>query len=129
MTEDVSRPTILYAEDHEVVRLAVREMLESEGWRVDACADGRAALVKLEGGGHYGLLIFDYELPCVDGLELTRRARGLSQRRGTPIIVLSASEVEREARRAGADAFVKKPEGMRDLAGTVARLLAVAGED
>jgi CheY-like chemotaxis protein len=55
--------TILYAEDHATVRLALKETLEREGWRVDACADGLSALVRLEGGESYALLVFDKDLP------------------------------------------------------------------
>lgn len=119
--------TILYAEDHEVVRLAVKETLEAEGWRVDACADGLSALTKLESAEPYDLLLFDNELPGISGLGLTHRARELRHRRATPILVVSADEVEREARRMGADAFLRKPEGIRAVAGTVAGLLAAPG--
>src|SRR2546421_5804210 len=75
--------TILYAEDHATVRLAVKETLECEGWRVEALADGTAALAKLESGASYALLIFDNRLPGVSGLELARRARLLAHRRST----------------------------------------------
>jgi CheY-like chemotaxis protein len=122
----MSHVTILYAEDHAAVRLAVKETLELEGWRVDACADGRAALAKLEGGARYDLLLFDNDLPGVDGLELARRARVLEHRWGTPVVITSASEVGAEARRVGADAFLLKPEGMRDVVRTLARLLVTS---
>jgi CheY-like chemotaxis protein len=115
--------TILYAEDHAAVRLALKETLEHEGWGVDACADGLAALAKLEGEARYDLLLFDNDMPGVDGLELARRARVLAHRRDTPVVITSASEVRAEARRAGADAFLRKPEDMRDVARTLASLL------
>jgi DNA-binding response OmpR family regulator len=54
---------------------------------------------------------------------LIRRARRLPGRRRVPIIMLSASDVEAPARRAGADAFLRKPGGIVRLAETVARLL------
>lgn len=121
---DAERPSILFAEDNEAVRPALKETLELEGWRVEACADGRAALARLEGGECYDLLLFDDEMPGVSGLELTRRARGLAHRRRTPVVV-SASEVGARARRAGADAFLRKPDDVRRVAATVARLLAL----
>jgi CheY-like chemotaxis protein len=127
MMRDAERPLILFAEDNEAVRLALKETLELEGWRVEACADGRAALALLEGEGNYDLLLFDDEMPGVSGLELTRRARGLAHRRRTPVVVVSASEVGAEASRAGADAFLRKPDDMRSVAATVARLLAASG--
>ena len=115
--------TILYAEDHATVRLAVKETLECEGWRVEAYADGTAALAKLESGASYALLIFDNRLPGVSGLELARRARLLAHRRSTPVVIISASEVRAEALHAGADVFLRKPEDIALLVGTVKSLV------
>lgn len=91
---------------------------------VERCDDGAAALSKIEGGDHYDLLILDNVLPGMNGIELIRRARALAHRQRTPIIMLSASGVEDEARRAGASAFLRKPKGVAALAETIARLLA-----
>jgi two-component system chemotaxis response regulator CheY len=107
--------TILYVEDYEPVRQSVKETLEFEGWHVEVCADGLAALTQIESGAHYDLLLLDNELPRMSGIELVRRARTLPHRKQTPIIMVSASEAGREARRAGAQLFLKKPEGMRTL--------------
>ena len=115
--------TILYAEDHATVRLAVQETLEREGWHVEACTNGLIALSRLEGEASYALLIFDNDLPGVDGIELTRRARSLPHRQGTPVVLFSAGEVEAEARRAGADAFLRKPQDLGRLVGTVKELV------
>ena len=117
------RLTILYVEDHAIVRLALKETLEREGWRVDACADGVSALARLEGGESYALLVFDNDLPGLDGIELTRRARSLSHRRSTPVVIISASEVKTEATAAGADAFLRKPQDVGLLVGTVKELV------
>lgn len=120
------QPTILLAEDNAVVRDALRDTLADEGWRVVACADGAAALRLLEGAGRFDALLFDDEMPGARGLELVRRARSLDSRRGTPVVLISASEVGVEARRAGADAFLRKPEGVGHVVGTLARLLAAS---
>jgi CheY-like chemotaxis protein len=115
--------TILYAEDHATVRLALKETLEQEGWRVEACADGISALARLEGGESYALLVFDNDLPGVDGIELTRRARSLAHRRSTPVVIVSASEVRTEALTAGADVFLRKPQDVGLLVGTIKGLV------
>ena len=107
--------TILLVEDSEIVADAMRETLELEGWCVEVCADGLAALSLIESGAHYDLLLLDNELPRMSGIELVRRARTLPHRKQTPIIMVSASEAGREARRAGAQLFLKKPEGMKTL--------------
>lgn len=118
--------SILYAEGVAAVADAVRETLEVEGWRVEVCARGDEALRRLLGGERFDLFIFDFPLAGLDGVELTRRVRGLPRRAHTPIIMLTDSEVEREARSAGVDAFLRKPRGVYSLAETAARLLARA---
>ena len=111
------RLTILYAEDSKLVADAVSGLLELKGYTVEVCADGHAAMNKLAGGFAYDLLLFDNELPGVSGLELTRYARSLPRYRRTPIIMLSATDCHADARRAGADLFLRKPD---DIAGLVA---------
>jgi CheY-like chemotaxis protein len=118
---------ILYVEDDELLRLTVAELLETEGWRVETCADGVAALALVESETHYDLFLFDNHLPGLTGAELAARARGLEHRRRTPVLIISATECGREARRAGADEFLKKPEGINQLAGVCGRLLSSAG--
>jgi CheY-like chemotaxis protein len=116
--------SILYAEQATAVADAVRETLEASGWRVEVCARGDEALRKLCDGARFDLLILDYALPGLDGVELARRARRLPRAAWTPIIMFTACEVEREARHAGVDAYLRKPRGVYSLAGTAARLLA-----
>ncbi len=116
-------PHILFVEDVELVADVIRELLELEGWQVETCADGLAGLAKIESGAHYDLLLLDNELPHVDGLELIRRARRLVHRKRTPIIMISATECGRDARRAGADAFIRKPEGIGRMVEIVAGLI------
>jgi two-component system chemotaxis response regulator CheY len=115
---------ILHAEDDALVAGVVKETLRDEGWRVSTYTDGAAALTEIEGGAHYDLMIIDNQLPNVGGLELLTRARQLAHRQQTPIIMLSATDEWREARRAGATAFLRKPEDMHALTETIARLLA-----
>lgn len=120
--------SVLYAEQAAAVADAVRETLEASGWRVEVCARGDEALLRLGGdGARFDLLILDYALPGLDGVELARRARGLRRAARAPIIMFTACEVEREARRAGVDAYLRKPGGVYSLAGTAARLLAGRG--
>ena len=102
--------TILHAEDHKVVADAVRETLEERGWRVVTCADGGAALTHLAGGAPVDLLITDNHLPNVNGVEVVRYARALAHRRRVPVIMFTASECRDEARAAGVDVYLCKPE-------------------
>jgi two-component system phosphate regulon response regulator PhoB len=120
-----ARPfSILYAEQAPLDADAVRETLEAEGWRVEVCVRGDEALRRLQDGGRFDLLILDFCLPGLDGLELTRHARALPLASQTPIIMFTDSEVERDARRAGVDAYLRKPRDVYSLARTAAGLLA-----
>ena len=116
--------SVLYAEQAAAVAEAVRETLEVAGWRVEVCARGDEAFARLSGGASFDLLILDFALPGIDGVELARRARCLPRAAATPIIMFTAYEVEREARRAGVDAYLRKPRGVYSLTRTAARLLA-----
>jgi CheY-like chemotaxis protein/tetratricopeptide (TPR) repeat protein len=115
---------VLHVEDDRLVADSVNIVLGDEGWSVETCATGAAALKKLESGERFDVLIFDYKLPDTTGIELIRRTRALAHRQQTPIIMLSGSEVEMEARRAGANKFLRKPGDVGAIPETVARLLA-----
>lgn len=114
---------ILYIEDYDLVLFTVKQLLELEGWLVEICRDGVAALKKLESEEHYDLIISDAELPGMRGLELLRRIRELTHRRRTPILMFTASDCQPESMIAGADVFLKKPSGIRDLIRTIKQLL------
>ena len=122
--EGARRVEILYAEDDELVAEFIGEAMGEEGWRVNTFKDGLEALREVEGEAHYDLMVIDHFLPGVSGVEIVARARELEHRQQVPIIVLSAADVERDARRAGASAFLRKPDDVPLLAETVARLLA-----
>jgi CheY-like chemotaxis protein/tetratricopeptide (TPR) repeat protein len=121
---DTRAVAVLHVEDDALVAEGVRMTLNGEGWSVETCGDGAAALERLRGGARYDALIFDNNLPDTSGVELIRRTRTLAHRQQTPIIMLSADDVELQARRAGANAFLSKPADLHALAETVARLLA-----
>jgi len=114
---------ILHIEDDQTIAAVAKEIFEGEGWQVHTCDDGYAAIEHISGAVHYDFLLFDYDLPGINGLELVRSARKLVHRSRTPVGVLSASPVEAEAREAGADVFLRKPQDIGSLAETISRLL------
>lgn len=116
---------ILYAEDYDLVLFTVKQLLELESWQVDICRDGSAALKKLESDEHYDLIILDAQLPGESGLSLVQRARRMAHRRRIPIIMFTGSLQHDDALAAGADAFLKKPTGLKDLITTCNTLLGV----
>jgi CheY-like chemotaxis protein len=117
--------SILHAEDNEPLANVINEMLSVEGWRVELCVDGDSALRNLTSDERIDLLLVDNELPGLSGLDLVKRTRKMTHRRRTPIVMLSGYDCETEAWRAGVDAFLKKPQQVKDLPSTISRLLRV----
>jgi DNA-binding response OmpR family regulator len=120
--------TILYAEDFQPVKHIVKEMLELEDWRVEDCDDGLTALDKIRSDEPYDLILLDDDLPGMNGIALASHARTLEHRRHTPIVMLSATERRCDARAAGVNIFLKKPEGMKSLVNTIRQLLCEVAE-
>ena len=117
--------SILHAEDNEPLANLINEMLSGEAWQVELCLDGDSALRKLTSDERVVLLLVDNELPGLSGLDLVKRARKMTHRRRMPIVMLSGTDCETEAWRAGVDAFLKKPEQVNALPSTISRLLKV----
>lgn len=108
------RPRILIVDDEPQLIRVLRTGLNSHGYEIRAAADGLAGF-EMFNDWHPDLVITDLAMPNVDGLELCRRVRAVSQ---VPIIVLSAKGEEKtkvEALDIGADDFVTKPFGIDEL--------------
>jgi two-component system KDP operon response regulator KdpE len=109
-----NEPRILVVDDEPQLTRVLRTGLKSRGYDVRAAADGLAGFEAFN-DWHPDLVITDLAMPNVDGLELCRRLRAVSQ---VPIIVLSAKGEEKtkvEALDLGADDFVTKPFGIDEL--------------
>src|ERR1041384_3491775 len=109
-----NRARILVVDDEPQLTRVLRTGLKSRGYDVRAAADGLAGFEAFN-DWHPDLVITDLAMPNVDGLELCRRLRAISQ---VPIIVLSAKGEEKtkvEALDLGADDFVTKPFGIDEL--------------
>ena len=112
---DMNDPAkILVVDDEPQLTRVLRTGLKSRGYDVRAAADGLAGFEAFS-DWHPDLVITDLAMPNVDGLELCRKLRAVSQ---VPIIVLSAKGEEKtkvEALDIGADDFVTKPFGIDEL--------------
>jgi DNA-binding response OmpR family regulator len=85
--------------------------------------EGNAALDELASEADYDLLLVDHDLPGLSGVELIEEVRSMLHRRYMPIVMMSGRLDEAMAREAGADAFLRKPEGIGSVVGTITRLL------
>ncbi len=119
--------TILLIEDDASIRTGLELNLSVEGYRVISAADGRAGLA-LARERKPSLVILDLTLPELDGLTVLRAIR--KDDRETPVLVLSARGQEAskvEGLRLGADDYVTKPFGLRELLARVQAALRRAG--
>jgi PleD family two-component response regulator len=116
---------ILYADDHEDMRLMVRALLASAGHEVSLVADGRAALDALQ-EREPDLLLLDVMMPRLSGLEACRAVKSNPFTARIPILMLTAEgEIESkvEGFEAGADDYLAKPFDPRELRARVGSLL------
>jgi DNA-binding response OmpR family regulator len=110
-------PVVLVVEDESLLRTMLKELLEAEGYTVEAAADGAEGLARVEAGG-IDLVLLDLMMPGMNGLELCRRVREHEGEAYLPIIMVTglADEVDRHAGfAAGASDYVIKPYKPVDL--------------
>lgn len=102
---------LLLAEDEEVLRMLVVDTLEDEGYEIDEACDGEEAYELIE-QNDYDLVIIDYMMPRMTGLEVIEKVRQHPKRKETKILMLSAKSQKVDQDRvllAGADHFISKP--------------------
>ncbi|WP_158089382.1 response regulator [Magnetofaba australis] len=119
---------ILIVDDQEMIRTAMRNALSAQGFRLDEAKHGVEALTMVM-KEKYDLLITDYEMPNLDGLELCIRIRNneKGQERKLPIIFVTSRNSQADLvkiRSIGIQAFVSKPFTGDRVVAEVERVLA-----
>ena len=118
--------SILIADDDQNIALALRFLMEKDGYQVRVVADGDAALAAVE---RYrpDIIILDVMMPRRNGVEVCAAVRANPAIAATRIIMLSARGMDRERRRglqAGADEYITKPFSTHEVLERVRLLLA-----
>ena len=114
---------ILAVDDDPVACALLKETLLAENYSVDTAADGLEALKTIREGS-YDLLITDFIMPLLDGLELLTKAK--AEQPHLQVILMTASRQEAifiEAKRQGADAVIPKPLEMSKLLKIIKNIL------
>ena len=117
--------TILIVEDETDLSELMRYNLEAEGFRVVGAESGDEAVERIRDGVP-DLILLDWMLPGLSGIELTRRWRSRDETMRTPIIMITARGEEEERVRGlatGADDYVVKPFSMPELVARIQALL------
>ncbi len=118
------QPYILVMEDEDALATLLSYNLEKEGYRVVVASDGEEGMLQIE-ERLPDLVLLDWMLPKLSGIEVCRRIRGKSETRNMPIIMLTARGEESDRIRGldtGADDYLTKPFSMSEL---IARIRAV----
>ena len=118
------QPYILVMEDEDALATLLQYNLEKEGYDVVVAADGEEGLVQID-ERQPDLVLLDWMLPKVSGIEVCRRIRGRPETRNLPVIMLTARGEESDRVRGldtGADDYLTKPFSMTEL---IARIRAV----
>jgi two-component system, OmpR family, KDP operon response regulator KdpE len=107
-------PHILVVDDEPQITRVLRTSLSAQGYDIRVANSGEMALEIMKDWSP-NMIITDLSMPSIDGVQLCRRVRAVSQ---VPILVLSVRDKEQqkvEALDAGADDYVTKPFGMNEL--------------
>lgn len=118
------QPYILVMEDEDALATLLQYNLEKEGYDVVIASDGEEGMIQVD-ERQPDLVLLDWMLPKVSGIEVCRRLRGRAETRNLPIIMLTARGEESDRVRGldtGADDYLTKPFSMVEL---IARIRAV----
>lgn len=119
------RQLILIVDDSNSIRLAVRTVLQESGYDIMEASDGQEGIDKLD-GRKYHLIISDYNMPRVNGLEFVAACRQLQKYKFTPIIMLTSEsddEKKQAAKHHGVKIWLKKPFINEILLNTVSKII------
>mgnify|MGYP005749752899 FL=1 len=117
---------ILLAEDEEVLRMLVVDTLEDEGHLIVETSDGEEALKRIE-EETFDLIILDYMMPILTGLEVIEKIKHMPERKNSKILMLSAKSQKADQERvlqAGATHFMSKPFSPMELAQKVEEIIS-----
>jgi CheY-like chemotaxis protein len=111
---------ILIADDEKVLRMLMAEALKSYDYEIDVVKNGIEAISYIEKRS-YDLIITDYMMPEMDGLELTRRIK--AKYPSIPILVITGNGPVQDLLKSGATACIMKPFNIFELQNTVKNIL------
>ena len=126
---DQGKPLILVVEDEAPLVTLLRYNLEKSGFRVEDAGDGNEALLKINENTP-DLLLLDWMLPTLSGIELCRQLRRRPLTRSLPVIMLTARAEDQDAVRGletGADDYITKPFSPEALIARIRALLRRSG--
>lgn len=119
------KPSILVVEDEGALLALLRYNLERQGFHVDEATDGQEALLRIA-EAKPDLVLLDWMLPTMSGIEICRQIRRRPATRHLPVIMVTARTEDHDAVRAldmGADDYIAKPFAVEALIARIKALL------
>ncbi len=123
---DTAKPRILVVEDDPDLRTIVRLQLSSQGYEIDEATNGAEGFQAIQ-INIPDCVILDLMMPVVDGFGFLKRVRSVIELQDIPILILTASEDERNRIRGfqyQANSYMSKPYDLQELTDEVERLCA-----
>jgi two-component system phosphate regulon response regulator PhoB len=120
-----AKPTILVVEDEAALLALLRYNLERQGFHVEEATDGQEALLRIA-EAKPDLVLLDWMLPAMSGIEVCRQIRRRPATRDLPVIMVTARTEDQDAVRAldtGADDYIAKPFAVEALMARIRALL------
>jgi len=130
LKQSIETRTILVVDDDEIMRNALKRILESSGYKVLLASDG-LELSKILEVNRLDMVLLDVNLPWVDGYELCRLLKSHHSLSKVPLLFVSARKEEEDVRRgfdAGCNEYVTKPFDVDKLTATIAKIFATETE-
>lgn len=119
---------VLLVDDYVPVRRTLRDLLRQIGFRnIDDASDATTALAKLQDAS-FGLVISDWKMEPMSGLELLKRMRSDDKLKDTPFIMVTGTGAEDDvlaAKEAGVSSYIVKPFNLRTLRDKIEAVMTV----
>src|SRR4051812_7981240 len=125
----LAKPLVLVVEDEPALATMLRYNLEKQGFRVEEATDGQEALTRIA-EEKPDLVLLDWMLPVMSGIEVCRQIRRRPETRTLPVIMVTARVEDSDAVRGlntGADDYITKPFGIEALLARIRALLRRSG--
>jgi CheY-like chemotaxis protein len=117
---------VLVADDDPEICTLIKTILARGPYDVTLCEDAESALVHIQRDDPYDILISDFMMPGISGIELITQVRQHRPTSHMPIVMISGHNnysMDERAKEAGANAFLNKPFTLAQLRSTVHQLL------
>ncbi|MDQ7020095.1 MAG: response regulator [Robiginitomaculum sp.] len=117
---------ILLVDDSPTILASMSGILRKNGYKIETAPNGEDAVTKINAGLNPSLIITDYNMPGMNGVEVIRQSRKVASCRFIPMLILTTESQQQkrdEAKAAGATGWLVKPVPADQLLGVVGQII------